>query len=206
MAQPRQKPAKRSAPAEDINSLERRLTSDEAFCRALRDLMSAIRVAGTHATSAPPVPWEIQLRVFALLAVTEHCFRGVRPPEAWGTGKTPKALANFAPRLRAMAAEIECVSRSPFFHLPDLRLPLEMQMHADHIERSMAFAKWRTHRPRGHSRWFFQLSDLVKRVTGHWHDEKISRLLNEAANALNIDFQVDAEALAQARHRKKPRT
>lgn len=205
MAQARRKAAKRIPPGEDINSLEGRLTSDEAFCRALRDLMSAIHVAGTHATSGPAVPWEIQLRVFALLAVTERCFRGFRPPEGWGTGKTPKELANFAPRLRAMADEIECVNRSPFFYLPDLRLPLEMQMHADHIEDSMAVAKRRTQGPRGHSRWVFRLSHLVKRVTGHWHDRKVSRLLNEAANALNIDFQVDAEALAQARHRKKPR-
>ena len=205
MAQARRKPGKRSAPAEDINSLEPRLTSDKAFCRALRDLTSAIHVAGMDATS-PPVSWEIQLRVFALLAVTEPCFRGVRrPPEAWGTGKTPKALAKFAPRLREMAAEIECVNRSPFFYLPYLTLPLEMRMHADHIEHSIAVAKCRTHGPRGHSRWVFQLSDLVKRVTGHWLDEKVSRLLNEAANALNIEFHVDAEALAQARHRKKPR-
>jgi hypothetical protein len=105
-----------------------------------------------------------------------------------------------------MAAEITRVNRSPFFYLPDLTLPLEMEMHADHIERSVAGAKWWTRQPRGHSRWVFQLSDLLQRVTGYWHDEKVARLLNAAADALTVDFRVDATALAQARYRKKPRT
>jgi hypothetical protein len=208
MAQARQKPAKRSAPVEDMNSLERRLTSNGAFCKALGDLVSAIQRsrAGTHATSAPPVPWEVQLRVLALLAVAEPCFQGVQPPDGWDTGKTPKALADFAPRLRAMAAEIEHVNRSLFFYLPDLTLPPEIEMYADHIERCVARAKWQTRRPRGHSRWVFELSDLVNRVTGSRHDEMVSRLLNTAAIALNVDFQVDATALASARSRKKHRT
>jgi len=208
MEQAAQESAKRSVLVEDMNSLEQRLTSNGAFCKALEDLVSAIQLgrAGTDATSVPPVPWEDQLRVFALLAVAEPCFRGVRPPDEWDTGKTLKALADFAPRLRAMAAEIERVNRSPFFYLPDLTLPPEMEMHADHIERSVAFANRRTHGPRGHSPWVFELSDLLNRVTGDWHDEKVSRLLNAAANALEVDFQVDATDLASARYRKKHRT
>ena len=122
MARARQKPAKRSAPAGDMKSWERLLISNGAFCKVLRDLVGAIQRGrageGTHTTSAPPEPWEIQLRVYALLAVTEPCFRGVRPPNMWDTGKTAKALASFAPRIRAMAAEIERVNRSFFFYRP----------------------------------------------------------------------------------------
>jgi hypothetical protein len=192
-------------PAEDMKSLECRLNNDRDFCKALRDLESAIerRRAGAGALSGPPVPWDIQLRVFALQAVTDKRFRGDLAPDGWHTGKTPKSLANFPARLRAMAAEIECLNRSPLFSLPDLTLPLKMKIHADDIERSVALEKWRTHRQRGHSRWVLQLSDLVKRVTGRWHDEKVCKLLNAAADALNIEFGLDAPALAQARHRKR---
>jgi hypothetical protein len=189
----------------DMNSWERQLNCDQGFRRALRDLVSVVEQGGARAgtSSALLVPWTTQLRVFALLAVTDQCLRGIRPPDEWDTGKTSKAITNLSLRLRAMAAEIERANRSPFFYLPDFTLPLEMQMYADHIERSLAFAKWRTHEQRGHSRWVVQLSDLVRRETGDWLDEKVCKLLNAAANALNIGFQLDAPALAQARHRSK---
>jgi hypothetical protein len=105
-----------------------------------------------------------------------------------------------------MATEIKNVNRSPFFYLPDLTLPFEMELHADYVERMVAYAKWQPHRPRGHSRWVFELSNLVSRVTGDWNDKAVSRLLNAAASALSLDFRVDATALASARFRKKHRT
>lgn len=208
MEHPRPRRAKPTTPIGDMLSWERQLTHNKDFDKALRELMSVIERGRSVVDSAshPAVNWDAQLRTFALLAVTHARFLGVQARDVWDTGKTPKALAGFAQRLRAIAVEIERVNRSPFFHTPDLTLPRELRTHAEDIERGMAFAKQLMRGQRGHSRWVFQLSGLVKRVTGHWHDAKVSRLLNAAANALQVSFQVDTSALAQARYRRRPST
>ena len=206
-AKPPRKRATRTLPAGDINSWYDHLNRDQQFREARRDLCDAIRAAG--ASMVLPVDANTQLAVFALLTVIDRAFRASpkrQRPEDSGTGKTWKALSAFPARLRAIATEIERVNRSPFFYLPDLTLPLDLQMHADFIAERNAAARWRARKPRRHSDSLFQLSDLVKRLTGGFHDKEVSRLLNAAANALGIDFQMDALSLVQARYRRTRRS
>lgn len=60
--------------------------------------------------------------------------------------------------------------------------------------------------PRGHSPYLFYLSDLVKALTGRFHDREVCDLLDAAARALGVSYQFDPTLLAQARrrHSKKP--
>ncbi len=124
------------------------------------------------------------------------------------TGKTWKVLKGFPKRLKKMAGEIEAVNAGIFFcplnlitsrtvtgralraQLP--LLPVTLRAHAVFVQSVISklpliisnyFGPGMPQR--GHSAWILRVSNLVKILTGRFHDAEVSDLLNAADLTLN---------------------
>jgi hypothetical protein len=124
-----------------------------------------------------------------------------------GTGKSWKALKEFPERLRNMAKEIENTNNSYFFGPRNWLNPTTVRGRVALDQFSLlpgglrvyaAFIESVTSRlpiaasndpllvkVGRHSRWVLGLSDIVKAVTGRFHDAQASALLNAAYCVLN---------------------
>jgi hypothetical protein len=163
-----------------------------------------------------------ELTIYACMAVSSHQGRPDFLNHYWarGTGKTWKALSQFPNRLERVAEEIERINRADRlfyarrrgndlsrFELQRLeqnciQLPTIIQVYAEALrERNVAVS---AHTPRsGRLEGLLQLSSLVKFLSGAYHDQAVSELLNTIAYALGEPKSFDALTIAQARSRSK---
>jgi len=167
-----------------------------------------------------------ELITFACMAVSPHQGRPAFLDRYWarGTGKTWKALREFPDRLEKIAEEVEHfnnadhlfyarrrgkdLSRFELLRLQEqcMQLPVLMNIYAEALrERNAAVSA--TTPLSGRSNGLVQLSEIVKFLSGAYHDREVSGLLNTVANALGEDKQFDAISVAQMRSRfKKKKT
>jgi hypothetical protein len=167
-----------------------------------------------------------ELITFSCMAVSQHQGRPAFLDRYWarGTGKTCKALREFPNRLEKIADEVKCINKAdPLFYArrrgEDLsrfellrlqeqcmQLPVMMRICADALRERNAAVSAATPRS-GSSNGLFQLSETVKFLSGAYHDQQVSELLNTVANALGEEKQFDAISVAQTRPRfKKKKT
>jgi len=163
-----------------------------------------------------------ELTTWACMAVSPHQGRPEFLDRYWarGTGKTWKALREFPSRLEKLAHEARQIYRAdPLFYarrrVSDLsrfelerlqqtcmQLPTMMWDFAEALRERNAAVSVATPRS-GSSNGLFQLSETVKFLSGAYHDQEVSELLNTVANALGERRQFDAVGIAQARSRLK---
>jgi hypothetical protein len=198
------------------------LRHNDGFCRAMEIL------EGYQTDPALREVFGLLLPLLACLAVprrgggTKKAFEGIWSSK---TGKTWKALKEFPSRLRNVAVEVERINNSEFLS-PALwirgdetgarllkghcgRLPGVLRFYAgamDKILTELVPALFKRHLPpdrRGHSSSLFGLSNLVKAMTGRFHDEEVCDLLDATALALGVNRkrQFNPVLLAQARSR-----
>ncbi len=166
-----------------------------------------------------------ELTTWACRAVSPHQGRPALLDSYWarGTGKTWKALREFPSRLEKIADEVKRINnadRSFYarrrgrdlgrFELQRLQeqcmqLPFVMRDYAEALRERNAAVSVATPRS-GSSEMVFQLSEAMKFLTGTYHDQEVSELLNAVANALGEEKQFDAISVAQARSRRRRRT
>jgi hypothetical protein len=146
----------------------------------------------------------------------------------FGTGKTWKSLREFPRRLRSMADEVERLNKSHLFS-PEraitkktphanfaktqfARLPACLNLYASWIEmwasKIPSLTGEHSRRQRGRGDYVYGLSVIIAILTGRFHDEKVSDLLNAADLALNPESQQRAprfhpQTLADLRSRQK---
>jgi hypothetical protein len=166
-----------------------------------------------------------ELTTFACMAVSPHQGRPAFLNRYWaaGTGKTWKALAEFPTRLEKLANELEQINMADRhfyarrrgndlsrFELQRLeqnciQLPTMMRDYAQALRERNAAVSATTPRD-GRSEGLFQLSDVVKFLSGRHHDQEVSELLNAVAEVLGEPKVFDALSVAQARSRRRKRT
>jgi hypothetical protein len=155
--------------------------------------------------------------------------------ELWAqnSGKTWKALIKFPNRLRNLAKEVQQMNGSLFFS-PTLlvadkvpsdsiqglvsrfsELPNALYYYANGVEAMAqdlpAVTSEHYWRQPGHSPWIDQLSELVNRLTGRFHDKEVAELLNAAEALLLPNMRgrnkgFDAQTLADFRSRRRHKT
>jgi len=166
-----------------------------------------------------------ELATFACMAISPHQGRPEFLNHCWarGMGKTWKALQDFPNRLEKIADDVERInnadrlfyarrrgkdlSRFELLRLREqcMQLPVVMRIYADALRERNAAVSAATPRS-GRSIGLFELNELVKFITGQWHDAKTADLLNAAAEALNETSEFDALTIAQARSRRRKKT
>jgi len=166
-----------------------------------------------------------ELTTFACMAVSPHQGRPALLNYHWArrTGKTWKALAEFPKRLERLADDVERINKADRlfyvrrrgndlnrFELQRLQencmqLPTMIRIYAEALRERNATVSEATPRS-GRSEGLFQLTELVKWLSGAYHDQEVSELLNTVANALGEEKQFDAINVAQARSRRRGRT
>jgi len=140
------------------------------------------------------------------------------------TGKSWKAIKNFPDRLLALAEEIERLNASVYFSPSQyvnrdtrevayfrerfMQLPGTLRIYAAGLRMQAGrVPKLTAHflqpTPRGYPESVFQLSELVKAMTGQYHDREVADLLNAAAPQMERQERFDELSLAQARSRRK---
>jgi hypothetical protein len=207
-----------------------RLLADDRFSKALEALckfgvQDSIPQRGQEFRDAVPV-----LASFAVQKVAGR--ESFEQLWAQGTKKSWKALTEFPNRIRSMGTEIEQLIRSHFFaperlvadkvpedNVPVLvnhfsNLPVILYYFANAIEAITQELPAETsnyyYRGRGNSPWIGELSNLVNRLTGRFHDKEVAELLNAAEAVLHPnkrgnDKGFDAQTLADFRSRRKSR-
>jgi hypothetical protein len=164
-----------------------------------------------------------ELTTWACRAVSPHQGRPTSLDHwAEGTGKTWKALREFPNRLEKIAEEVESINKAdPSFYARRrgkvlgtfellrlqeecMQLPVMIRGYAKTLKERNTAVFIATPRS-GSSNALFQLSETVKFLTGAYHDQEVSDLLNAVANALGERKQFDATGIAQARSRFKKR-
>lgn len=163
-----------------------------------------------------------ELTTYACMAVSPHQGRPALLNHYWarGTGKTWKALAEFPNRLERLAEEVKRInkadrlfyarrrdkdlSRFELLRLQEqcMQLPVVMRIYAEALRERNATVTAATPRG-GRSEGLFQLTELVKWLTGAYHYQEVSELLNTVANALGEEKEFDAIDVAQARSRRR---
>lgn len=129
-----------------------------------------------------------------------------RKPAKWysDSGKTPKTLAYFPVRLKAMAEEIErLMAHPPFTPPPEFAgLPALLLNYAEHIDnRCRLIRQSRKGRPRTMGEVLRALRWLLLRETGKERPADLARLLAAAANGAGApEFDFEA-ALKMNAHR-----
>jgi hypothetical protein len=173
---------------------------------------------------AEEVHWREGLTRLACLSVSPHQGRPaiLERVGASKSGKTWKALLEFPDRLEKMADEVGRINaadplffaRTPRWNVDRCdsaklrhdceRLPNLMRSYANALrERNAAVA---TASPRdGRFAAVFNLSELVKTLTGAYHDSVVQRLLGVAAHELDEQIEFDAVSIAQLRYRRRKR-
>jgi hypothetical protein len=156
------------------------------------------------------------------MAVSPHQGRPAFLDRYWarGTGKTWKALREFPNRLETLADEVERINRADHlffarrrgkdlsrFELQRLQqnciqVPTMIRIYAEALRERNATVSVATP-PSGRSEGLFQFTELVKWLSGVYHDQQISELLNTVAVALGERKQFDAITVAQARFRRQ---
>jgi hypothetical protein len=87
-----------------------------------------------------------------------------------------------------------------------MQLPVLMKIYAQALRERNAAVSAATPRS-GSSEGLFQLSETMKFLSGTYHDQEVSELLNATAIALGENREFDALAIAQVRSRfKKKKT
>lgn len=220
-------PADHARASGEIKAAAECLAADARFCRSLKAVAEAQRAGPFE----PPVEIGLLQQVVRGFTILENYGKGA-PRRDWqksfarGTGKTWKALTEFPDRLRGLAKEIESVNRNPWYD-PNAQdwtcdpgadeierfslLPRTLRTYADWLDevmRSMresvagSYARSRRECPL----WVFELSDMVKNVTGSYNDRLVVNLLDAAAEAFGkppFFPNGSALSLAQARSRRK---
>ena len=166
-----------------------------------------------------------ELTVYACLAVSPHQGRPEALERAWAskTGKTWKALREFPQQLIRMADEVERITvgdpaffaRTPHWNVDRReslklkedceKLPDLMRSYAKALRERNAFVVRATPRS-GSLKALLELSEIVKLLTGHYHDRQVAELLNAAADVFGGVVQFDALGVAQARSRHRKRS
>jgi hypothetical protein len=167
-----------------------------------------------------------ELTTFACMAVSPHQGRPEFLNRYWArrTGKKWKALTEFPDRLEKIADDVQTINRAdPHFYARRrgndlsrlellrlqencMQLPLMIRDYAKALRERNASIAAATPRS-GRSNGLFQLTEIVKFLTGSYHDQEVSELLNAVANALGEEREFDAIEVAQARSRfKKKKT
>jgi len=123
---------------------------------------------------------------------------------AEGTSKTWKALLEFSNGGDSGDDMAQFLARSPY----------TLKAYAAHIESQICTARLVEIKVKmkvpivkqgGFRQEVFQLSDLVKKMTGKNHNQKVAELLNTTAGVLGGKDNFDALSIAQARFRRKKR-
>lgn len=163
-----------------------------------------------------------ELTTYACMAVSPHQGRPEFLNRYWarGTGKTWKALAEFPNRLEKIADDVQTINKAdPHFYARRrgndlsrfellrlqencMQLPLMIRDYAKALSERNAAVAAATPRS-GRSNGLFQLTEIVKFLTGSYHDQEVSELLNAVANALGEEKEFDAIDVAQARSRRR---
>jgi hypothetical protein len=166
-----------------------------------------------------------ELTTYACTAVSSHQGRPAFLNHYWarGTGKTWKSLAEFPNRLQRLADEVKCINKADRlfyarrrgrdlsrFELQRLeqeciQLPTMLRVYAEALRERNATVTTATPRS-GSSEGLFQLSSLVRFLSGAYHDQQLAELLNTVAHVLGEQKQFDAISVAQARSRHRKRT
>jgi hypothetical protein len=166
-----------------------------------------------------------ELTTWACMAVSPHQGRPAFLNHYWarGTGKTWKVLREFPGRLEKIADEVKRInnadpsfyahrrsrdlSRFELLRLQEqvMQLPVVMRVYAEALRERNAAVSVATPRS-GSLEGLFQLSETMKFLTGTYHDQEVSELLNTVANALGEEKQFEAINVAQARSRRRKRT
>lgn len=199
-----------------------KLEADKEYLRALHSITN-LQQPAVQTVDFSPI---IQILVIGAV------HRGGIPRNTWkklwtlGTGKSWEALKDLPDRIQRMARAIEGVNKSQFFAPSQFAnaettvarvlrgrfsdLPVTLDMYAEalrlHIERipKLTAKIHPTPAPGEYSELVFQLSRLVKAITGSDHDRQVADLLNSAANALGEkNFRLDPLDLNQARYRRR---
>jgi hypothetical protein len=166
-----------------------------------------------------------ELITLACLAVSRHQGRPAVLEKVWAakTGKTWKALRQFPQQLIRMADEVERINdgdpvffaRTPEWNVDRHKscklsedceqLPGILRAYAKALSERNAFVVRATPR-KGSLKALLDLSDMVKLLTGSYHDREVAELLNVAADVCNEGQQFDALSVAQSRSRRRKRT
>jgi hypothetical protein len=201
------------------NRVEKLLT-----CPEVRDSLKAITDLQDERHSGYDLSRE--LTTYACIAVSPHQGRPEFLNRYWarGTGKTWKALEEFPNHLEKIADDVRTINKAdPHFYARRrgndlsrfellrlqencMQLPLMIRDYAKALRERNAAVAAATPRS-GRSNGLFQLTDIVKFLTGSYHDQEVSELLNAVAHALGEEKEFDAIDVAQARFRfKKKKT
>jgi len=210
-----------------IKAARARLLSNVEF----RDALEAIVGFKRRGPHQRPVKTGLLQQILRGFTILDEYGKGA-PRKDWeklwarGTGKTWKALTEFPERLRGMADEVEGVDRNKYFG-SELAQQLEMSgaklPPLPDILRDYAYCydglirllreragKIPYSRPNSeYPLWVFELSEIVKVVTGRYCDREVVELLDAAAAALGKPRAFASRSalnLAQARSRLNRRT